>query len=312
MNARNVVLTGLPRGGTTLSCYLVGKVRNTVALNEPIRRDKFVHLLPDREAVADGVERYFRRARRKIESKGVAYSKHLSGELSDATFGKPNTEGVRKPVLQKGEIAVEKELESNFFLVIKHPALFTALLPSLVARFPCYAVVRNPLAVLASRSSLGRDGGPTGKLPKVLRIYDEELRHEIDSMDGDIIDARLRTLSWACERYDQYLPEENVVRYEDIVASEGKALSTVVPAAKELDEPLEGRNLNVLVRSRRDAARRREAASERRRLLVLLHQRERRGATGPDPLDAPKRREGTALQADSISPFPLLPVLRLV
>ncbi|CAA9216183.1 MAG: hypothetical protein AVDCRST_MAG93-241, partial [uncultured Chloroflexia bacterium] len=122
-----MVLTGLPRGGTTLSCYLVGKARNTVALNEPIRRDEFAHLLPDREAVAEGVERYFRRARRNVESKGVVFSKHVSGTLSDATFGTPNAEGVRKPVLQKGEIAVEKELGLDFFLVIKHPALFTAL-----------------------------------------------------------------------------------------------------------------------------------------------------------------------------------------
>lgn len=45
MNDRNVVLTGLPRGGTTLSYYLVGKARNPVTLNEPIRRAEFAHLL---------------------------------------------------------------------------------------------------------------------------------------------------------------------------------------------------------------------------------------------------------------------------
>jgi hypothetical protein len=87
---RNVVLTRLPRG-TTLPCCLVGKVRNTVALNEPIRREEFAHLLPECEAIADGVERYFRRARRRIESKGVVFSKHARGALSDAIVRKPNT-----------------------------------------------------------------------------------------------------------------------------------------------------------------------------------------------------------------------------
>lgn len=40
-----MVLAGFPRGGTTMSCYLLGKARDTVALNEPIRREKFAHLL---------------------------------------------------------------------------------------------------------------------------------------------------------------------------------------------------------------------------------------------------------------------------
>jgi hypothetical protein len=99
------------------------------------------------------MERYFRRARRNLESKGVVFSKHVSGTLSGATFGTPNAEGVRKPVLQKGEIAVDKESGPDFFLFIKHPALFTALLSTRVRRLPCYALVRNPLSVLASRSA---------------------------------------------------------------------------------------------------------------------------------------------------------------
>jgi hypothetical protein len=58
-------------------------------------------------------------------------------------------------------------------------------------------------------------------------MYDEELEREIDSMTGDVIEARLRTLSWACERYGRYLPEDNVLRYEDLVGSRGKALSAI-------------------------------------------------------------------------------------
>ena len=53
-------------------------------------------------------------------------------------------------------------------------------------------------------------------------------------------------LDWACEIYRRELPEENIVRYEDIIESSGKALSAVVPAAEELDEPLESKNLNVV------------------------------------------------------------------
>lgn len=53
-------------------------------------------------------------------------------------------------------------------------------------------------------------------------------------------------LSWACERYERELPEDHVIRYEDVIASRGKALGAINPAALQLDEPLQSRNLNEL------------------------------------------------------------------
>jgi hypothetical protein len=48
------------------------------------------------------------------------------------------------------------------------------------------------------------------------------------------------------ERYQQALPPENVIRYEDICESNGRALQVIVPAAANLDEPLENENKNPL------------------------------------------------------------------
>jgi hypothetical protein len=42
------------------------------------------------------------------------------------------------------------------------------------------------------------------------------------------------------------LPEQNVIPYEDIVDSGGKALAVISPAAKELNETLSSRNLSDL------------------------------------------------------------------
>lgn len=251
-NQRNIVLTGSPRSGTTLSCYLLNKVENTVALNEPIRPRRFVHLMPDTDAVADGIERYFRVTRREIRKERTATSKHVGGALTYATYGEPNAEGMRESVLEKGEIAIDKQLQGGFFLVLKHPKMFTALLPTLIGRFPCYAIVRNPLAVLASRSSLGRDSAPPrGKPPAANAYAPEELKRGTTSAEQtasagrDVVKGRMHRISWAFERY-MVLPEDHVIRYEDIVASRGKALSRVIPAARELDEPLESKNLNEL------------------------------------------------------------------
>lgn len=37
MNENNIILTGLPRSGTTLSVHLLNKLPNTVGLHEPIK-----------------------------------------------------------------------------------------------------------------------------------------------------------------------------------------------------------------------------------------------------------------------------------
>lgn len=247
MRKRNVVLTGLPRSGTSLSCSLLSKAPNTVALNAPITPRRFAELLPDLDTVADGVEQYFRRARRRIRKEGVAISKHTGGEIADNAYGWPDAEGRRKSVLEKGKIAVNKELDDRFFLVIKQPGLFTALLPYLAERLPCYALVRNPLAVLASRNSLGRSLNTSKREPtSAAQRYDEALRRRMAHVERGSLEWQLEMMSWACERFASELPEQNVLRYEDIVDSGGKALDAISPSAKYLDEPLSSRNLSEL------------------------------------------------------------------
>jgi hypothetical protein len=203
--------------------------------------------VPDLDAVADGIEQYFRRVRRRIRKEAVAISKHAGGQITDNAYGRPDAESRRKSVLEKGKIAVRKELDDRFFLVIKQPGLFTAMLPQLAARLPCYALVRNPLAVLASHFSLGRpaDTSKRGSTSAALR-YDEALRHRMAEVERGSVEWKLGMMSWACERFASELPGQNVIRYEDIVDSRGKALAVISPTAEQLDEPLSSRNLSEL------------------------------------------------------------------
>ena len=247
MRKRNIVLTGLARSGTSLTCSLLDKAPNTVALNAPITPGRFASLLPDLDAVSDGIEQYFRQARRRIRKKGVAISKHTGGEIADNAYGRPDAEGRRKSMLEKGKIVVNKELDDRFFLVVKQPGLFTAMLPYLIERLPCYALVRNPLSVLASRVSLGRSVDTSEREPTTAALrYDAALRCRMTNVERGSLEWKLEMMSWACERFASELPEENVLRYEDIVASGGRALSVISPAAKQLEEPLSSRNLSEL------------------------------------------------------------------
>ena len=246
-NHGNIVLTGLARSGTTLACHLLNKLPDTVALTEPISPGRFVDLLPDYGAVVGGVEEFYTRMRRMALEDGEVISKHVGGEVPDNSFGRPDAAGERKSVLEKGRIPVGKSLSEDFYLVVKQPGLFTALLPTLSERMPCYAIIRNPLSVLASRTSLGRlpSRHPKGRISAVQK-YDEDLERRMASVPRGSLEWRLKMMSHSFERFQSELPEDHIIRYEEIVATGGRALSAVVPTAATLDEPLESKNLNPL------------------------------------------------------------------
>jgi len=139
----------------------------------------------------------------------------------------------------RGELLIAKELSPDFTLAVKHHGEFTAILDRLVTRFPVFAVVRNPLATLASWSSIDHPIH-RGHLPLAER-FDRSLRQELRRIDDDI-DRQFRLLSWFHERLRCYLPEEVILRYEEIVATGGKALAVIQPAAVSLDQPLQNQN----------------------------------------------------------------------
>ena len=247
MSRANIVLTGLPRSGTTLACRLLNTLPDTVALHEPIAPGRFADAEDD-QAVLEGMERFFRRMRRMIRREKVAVSKNVGGKITDNAYEQSRSRsGLRPPSggkgAEKGKIALDKELESNFFLVVKQPALFSSLLPVLAQQFPCYAIIRNPLSVLASWNSVDhkvREGHSRGA-----ELYDEVLRGELASTD-DRVSRQLLLLSWWYERFYTTLDKDHIIRYEELVSSGGRALSTINPAAKTLSEPLSSQNLNAL------------------------------------------------------------------
>lgn len=244
---RNIVITGPGRSGTTLTCHLLNKLPNTVALSEPINPGKYADRLPDNEAVADGIQDFYREQRRMALSKGLVLSKHVGGVVPDNPKGM--VDGVRKRVVEKGKISVGKDLTPDFFLGVKQTGIFTAMLPTLATRFACFAIVRNPLAIRASSMSIESDKKGRKDRTSARITYDADLNERMEkkkSEGADVIDKWLLRMHSNFERYQQALPPENIIRYEDICATGGKALQVITPAAALLDEPLENKNANPL------------------------------------------------------------------
>jgi hypothetical protein len=201
-------------------------------------------LLSGPNAVGDVVDGFARATRQSLLRDGTAMSSQIDGRVpDDPVSGVVDGSGLRPMVAELGQIQIDRELGDDFPLVIKQPGAFTAALPELVARFACYAVVRNPLAVLGSWNSTQLHVR-SGHAP-VPELLDPGLAEAVGT-PGDRWDRQLTLLEWFYDRYLALLPDDRVIRYEDVVASGGRALAVIAEDAAGLREPLQSRNLNSL------------------------------------------------------------------
>ena len=239
----NVVLTGLPRSGSTLTCHLLNRCADTVALHEPV---PISELIRDHgpDALPEHIEAFYADTRRSLLDHRRAISKTVEGRVPDNTFGEKRgtDDKLRRSLASRGEVSFEgKELSPDFTLAIKHNAGFAAMLGRLKERFPCRGIVRHPLSVIASWNSVQLPV-QQGYVP-VGQSIDAALNERLQQID-DRTERQLYLLEWFFERFASVLGSESILRYEDLIASGGRALTLVTPSANALDEPLASKNKN--------------------------------------------------------------------
>jgi len=241
MSGLDILITGTPRSGTTLTCHLLNMVPDTLALHEPMQPKKWPKV-DDPEARVAVVARFCAEQRHMALVEGRAISKNVEGQVPDNPVGMERTSaGLRKSLVSKGYIPITKPLSENFALVIKHNSGFTAMLGALVERFPMFAVIRNPLATIGSWTTVAFQAHD-GHAPAGERLA-PDLEQRLSRFES-ALDRQIAMLDWFHEQFLRYLPGDRIIKYEDIVSSGGTRLSIVRPGAAALAEPLVERNLS--------------------------------------------------------------------
>jgi hypothetical protein len=266
-----VIITGLPRSGTTLTCELLNRLDDTVALDEPMSRDVFTaRPVPARRGltarvrgrisrqpsggrtqppprsdvtaddICDNIEAFALSMRESLLSKRTAVSTQVEGQVrgTKVADGRQET-GLRVRLARRSEIVVDKDLSPTFLLAMKHNSAFAGVLDRLVLRMPVYAIVRNPLSILSSWQTVPfavQRGHAT-----LAELFHPPLAEALAAIP-DRLDRQFHLLAWFFGRFVEYLPARAVVRYEDIVASGGTALEVVSARAARLRAPLISRN----------------------------------------------------------------------
>jgi hypothetical protein len=236
----NCILTGIPRSGTSLVCSLLNKLDNTLALVEPLDMSVFLRC-ENTEARKRFLDDYFKCTRKIFLATKQVRCLDFEGEGN--TFV-TNGSGARENLI-KGyrDEFVTRSMGADFKLIIKHPNAFTALLGELIVFYPCFAVVRNPVSVIASWSTLVhplRDG----RAP-MAEAFDLRLADKLSSLT-DTLARQVCLVNWYFEIYARLLRPVNVIRYEDIISSQGGCLVRIVPEANCFSEALSSRNASQI------------------------------------------------------------------
>ena len=107
-----------------------------------------------RGGAVDRIEAFFAAQRASLLETGTALSKARDSAVPDNSFPRERSaHGLREATDRRERVRFAKLLPEGFTLVLKPPNAFTALLPHLSARWRCFALVRDPLAILLSWNS---------------------------------------------------------------------------------------------------------------------------------------------------------------
>jgi hypothetical protein len=225
----DILLTGLPRSGTTLMCACLNQLPDCLALAEPMSP-------PTHGSVEDAlkyVSEFLAATRTRVLSEGRALTKTTEQGFDTSNwFEQPGQTGkLRATRAAIGDLVVSKTLRSQFKLIVKHPAFFTALADPLQKLYPLYAIVRHPLAVLASWQTVEIPVN-RGRLP-LAEAFAADLKATLNEISSPL-DRQLVILRWCFEVYGR-LPRGRVVRYEDLVTEPEAVLSDFHSGREKID-----------------------------------------------------------------------------
>ena len=239
------MLSGVPRSGTSLSCRLAGDLPDTVALSEPFNAKAFGTKIPrDPRSACTYIRDFVEQVRERILAERRAPSVRVGGCLYDnIVASKPADSGLREPRGEWGHIAIGKPLSDRFTLVIRDNAVFAALLPQLQEFFPCLAVVRNPLSILASWQTVNLPVHQ-GRIPGA-ELFDCDLHRTLER-EPEVLRRQIVALEWLFARFQSNLAPTNIIRYEDLIDSGGMVLFRRLGHAGTPPVVLKSRNDNAL------------------------------------------------------------------
>lgn len=211
----NVILTGIPRAGTTLAAALIDGLSDTVCLNEPHWHN--AQAASNAGNFAQFITDDFMRIRAHLlAGKPLPDRRGKHGEAITNYFAR-DAQGTMQNTFTDYPLT-RAGLSGNFTLAVKHNGPYLAVLPELIAKhhFKIIAIIRSPLPVISSWRRLNVPIS-RGDMPNA-KAYWPALNTLINS-PIDLLEKQVRLYDMMLARILEYSEFISVVRYESLIES---------------------------------------------------------------------------------------------
>jgi len=250
-NYLNIILTGIPRSGTSYLCSLLNKTDNSVVINEPNGMSKYMGM----EEYPFVVTKYYNDVRLAVLNGDKIENKMYQGKIIEDTS-----------LIQNFEEYIPTVFDENFSICTKNTLGYLFRLDKLKVLMPessIFACIRNPIDTIASWKvsfehlrtiELANDYIIGSKKDPFLTDWQRE---KIIKISEEKCVSRKRAMFWAYLAEWIYINKQllTVVNYDDIVLSPVKVSKLILErVAGErgvvFKEPLESSHIRSKHRSR--------------------------------------------------------------
>jgi hypothetical protein len=222
----HLIITGIPRSGTTLAAAMIDQADNAFCLSEP---DSHVELLQTSQSAEDFVARlalHFDSTRKSLlVGQSVLDKRQPDGQpvtnyFSDVIPGRP-----RQLTFMAVNVS-RSGLTADFLLGVKHNALYASVLPEIVRcrKFRIVAIIRDPVAVLKSWRSVDLPIS-SGRLPAAEKFWPEMAR--LTQSDLELLEKQIRIFDLMCRRFAELSRALKIVRYEAFTVDPAQLFAAV-------------------------------------------------------------------------------------
>lgn len=219
----NILVTGIPRAGTTLLGALLDSLPNTVCLSEPpwhwhksTGGQLDIGPDPTGEVFAKWLIGDFFHLRRKLVLGQAVPDRRSKGNLPFTNYhaARPTPEEKTHSTLHLTNYCLDS-LDPQFTLAIKHNGPYLTALGPLVDLdyFSIIGMVRNPIDVIHSWRSLNLPVS-RGMMHDAARCWPEM---GDATKRGDILERQVKIYDLICKRLHSYRDRISVLCYEDVI-----------------------------------------------------------------------------------------------
>ncbi len=236
MSKNTILITGIPRSGTSLVTKLISMQENTICFSEPIWLRDIRHDKQTTEEFSNKLKEKVEFIRGEIK-KGNPVEltvKRGSKELPDNYYHRSKNSIINL----KHTIKVFVEYTHDLKICIKSNALFTACLSSLKENntWDIVTVIRDPLYILLSWKSLDIPISK-GKI-MIGEIYSKKVREIVK--EPDLIIRQIKILDWFFMQYS--VNKAKIIKYEDIVLTPQDIIENILNRKSHVDAAFSSSN----------------------------------------------------------------------